>query len=99
MGRLCLVRARFPERNIGEEPLPKISKVVLSFVALLSPVLSRSQTGQNNPRPCVDQVPSSQTFPTDPTTSEKGTTVGSKVPACPDQKDGSQAKQTKRMLW
>jgi hypothetical protein len=79
--------------------LLKISKVVLSFVALLSPVLSRSQTGQNNPRPCVDQVPSSQTSQTDSTTSEKGTTVGSKVPACPDQKDGSQAKQTKRMLW
>ncbi|MCU1297044.1 MAG: hypothetical protein JWO91_1322 [Acidobacteriaceae bacterium] len=78
----------------------KILKVVLLFVAL-SPAVSRSQiqVEQTNPPKCAEQIPSSQTNSTAAPSSEKGATAGSKVPACPDQKDSSQGKQTKRMLW
>jgi hypothetical protein len=77
--------------------------VVLLFVVLFSPAITRSQTQvteQINSLTCAEQSPSSQTNSTTASPAEKGTTAKSaQVPSCQDQKDSSQGKQTKRMLW
>jgi hypothetical protein len=88
---------------IRRKGLLKILNVVLLFVVLFSPAVTRSQTQvteQTNSLTCAEQSPSSQTNSTAAAPAEKGTTAKSaQVSSCQDQKGSSQGKQTKRMLW